>query len=228
MFGLYAQKALVTCPFVFFGVKLRDKKMSTYCAIVWFSCNISKTMSAFGICKLQRLFQAYEGRDNQCQFAADCVGGQGKRSEGEATNTEGIFSVSEVKRWKKEQQEKLKCSITTYLSHMKDSIRHLIAAAVDGHTNMLCCWCLCFLSLLLCWRSKFIFKCVSVIKSAPRTLPAILTICTLLTMGSVRAASYDFHPGLNPHSRSVHTHSWMIALLCREAFTPHNYILVFT
>lgn len=34
MFGLYAQKALVTCPFVFFGVKLRDKKMSTYCAIV--------------------------------------------------------------------------------------------------------------------------------------------------------------------------------------------------
>lgn len=55
-------------------------------------------MSAFGICKLQRLFQAYEGRDNQCQFAADCVGGQGKRSEGEATNTERIFSVSEVKR----------------------------------------------------------------------------------------------------------------------------------
>lgn len=100
MFGLYTQKTLVTCPFVFFRVKLRDNKMSTYCALVGFSCNISKTVSAFGICKLQGVFQAHEGRDNQCQFAADCVGGQGKRrSEGEAiTNTEGILSVSEVKR----------------------------------------------------------------------------------------------------------------------------------
>lgn len=31
-FGSYAQKTLVTCPLVFFRLKLRDNKMSTYCA----------------------------------------------------------------------------------------------------------------------------------------------------------------------------------------------------
>lgn len=196
MFGLYTQKTLVTCPFVFFRVKLRDNKMSTYCALVWFSCNISKTVSAFGICKLQGVFQAHEGRDNQCQFAADCVGGQGKRrSEGEAiTNTEGILSVSEMKRWKKEQQKKLKCSITTYLSHVMDSTRHLIAAAINGHTDILCCWCSCFLSLALRWRSKFIFKWASMIKSAPRSLPAILTLRTLLSLGLSKSSVLWFWP----------------------------------
>lgn len=48
------------------------------------------------------------------------------------------------------------------------------------------------------------------------------------TWGSVGAVSCDFNPELAPHSKSVHTHSCMIALLCREAFTPHYYILVFT
>lgn len=88
------KKTLVTCPLVFFRIKLRDNKMSTYCAIVGFSRNISKTVSAFGICKLQSFSYIGRRRDNQCQFATDCVGGQGKgRSEGETIiSTEGICS----------------------------------------------------------------------------------------------------------------------------------------
>lgn len=104
------------------------------------------------------------------------------------------ISVSEVKRWKKEQQKKLKCSITTYLSHVMDSTRHLIAAAINGRTDILCCWCSCFLSLALRWRSKFIFKWASMIKSAPRSLPAILPLRTLLSLGLSKSSVLWFWP----------------------------------
>lgn len=124
-----------------------------------------------------------------------------------------------MKRWKKEQQKKLKCSTTAHLSRAMKSTSGLIATAGNGRTDVLPCWCLCCFSSDLRWRSKFVFKWAGKINVSPHPCLWSWPFGHYWAWGFVRAASYRFDPELAPRSQSIGVCSLLIALPCREGFT---------
>lgn len=203
-----------------------------------FSCNISKTVSAFGICKLQSFSSTERRGDNQCQFATGCVGGQGKgRREGETIiGAEGICSnltpaFFHYLKWKDERKnykKKSECSSTTHLSYAMKTTSGLIATAGNGHADILCCWCLCFPYVELCLRRKFMFKWASKknLPSRPRLQSWPWGHCWARAFA--RAESCVFNSELAPCSKRTVTHSSLIPWPCRGAFMLGTCILVFT